>query len=218
MRAWELLKEVSRSEKPAKISKAVEIAESFLSEQKANKLLIWTSFIQNVHVLESLLAKFNPVSLYGAVPVGSDQDYDTREGRIRQFHEDKQCRVMIANPAACGEGISLHRACHHAVYLDRTFNAAHYLQSIDRIHRLGLPEDTHTNVEILEAASTIDARVARRLKAKIDSMSRILNDPGLGALAYDPEDIVEEFPAGIQAEDIEEIVDHLVHENEVEPK
>jgi hypothetical protein len=49
-------------------------------------------------------------------------------------------------------------------------------------------------------------------------MSRILNDPGLGALAYDPEDIVEEFPAGIQAEDLEEIVDHLVDEKEVDSK
>jgi len=218
LKAWELLKEVSRTEKPAKITKVIEIAETFLAAKESNKLLIWTSFIQNVHVLESLLDKFNPVTLYGAVPVGSDQDFDTREWRIRQFHEDKQCGVMIANPAACGEGISLHKACHHAVYLDRTFNAAHYLQSIDRIHRLGLPEDIVTKVEILEAKWTIDARVARRLKAKIDSMSRILNDPGLEALAYDPEDILEEFPAGIQAEDVEETVDHLVHENEVEPK
>jgi SNF2 family DNA or RNA helicase len=218
MKAWELLKEVARSEKPAKITKAVEIADALLGEDKKNKLLIWTSFIQNVHVLESLLAKFNPVTLYGAVPVGSDQDFDTREGRIRQFHEDLRCRVMIANPAACGEGISLHQACHYALYLDRTFNAAHYLQSVDRIHRLGLPEDTLTTVQILEAEWTIDARVARRLKAKIDSMSRILNDHGLRALAYDPEDIVEEFPAGIQAEDLEEIVDHLVHDKEVESK
>ena len=81
-----------------------------------------------------------------------------------------------------------------------------------------IPNDTVTTVEILEAEWTIDVRVARRLKSKIDSMSRILNDPGLEALAYDPEDIVEDFPAGIQAEDIEEIVDHLVHEKETKPK
>ena len=37
-----------------------------------------------------------------------------------------------------------------------------------------------------------------------------MNDPGLAALAYDPADVVEEFPAGIQPEDIEEIVDHIV--------
>ena len=29
----------------------------------------------------------------------------------------------------------------HAIYLDRTFNAGHFLQSQDRIHRLGLGDD-----------------------------------------------------------------------------
>ena len=149
------------------------------------------------------------MTLYGAIPTGSDEEADTREGRIRRFHADPRCRVMIANPAACSEGISLHRACHHAIYIDRTFNAAHFLQSIDRIHRLGLGDEVVTRVEVLEARWTIDTRVASRLKAKIDSMSVILNDPGLAALAYDPLDVVEEFPAGIQPEDVEEIVDHL---------
>jgi hypothetical protein len=41
-------------------------------------------------------------------------------------------------------------------------------------------------------------------------MSKILNDPGLAALAYDPFDVVEEFPGGIQIEDVEEIVDHII--------
>jgi SNF2 family DNA or RNA helicase len=214
IQAWELLREVARSERPAKIAKAVEIAEHALNADRRSKLLIWTSFVQNVLVLEKLLAGFKPVILYGAIPTGSEEDADTREGRIRQFHRDPACRVMIANPAACGEGISLHQACHHAIYVDRTFNAAHYLQSIDRIHRLGLPAATVTRVEILEARWTIDTRVARRLKAKIDSMSLILNDRGLAALAYDPEDVVEEFPAGIQPEDVEEIVEHLVRGDE----
>ena len=40
-------------------------------------------------------------------------------------------------------------------------------------------------------------------------MSAILNDPGLAALAYDPEDVEELFPAGVEAADVEEIVDHL---------
>lgn len=207
---WQLLREVGRAEKPAKVQKAVEIAERALANDTRHKVLMWTSFVQNVLLLERLMERYKPVTLYGAVATGSDEDADTREGRIKAFHEDPECRVMIANPAACGEGISLHRACHHAIYLDRTFNAAHYLQSIDRIHRLGLSPEVETRVEILEARGTIDSRVAKRLKAKIDSMSQILNDPGLAALAYDPLDVVEEFPAGIQPEDVEEIVDHLV--------
>ena len=208
--AWQILREVGRSEKPAKVQKAVDIADRALASDPTHKVLIWTSFVQNVLLLERLLERHRPVILYGAVATGSDEDADTREGRIKAFHEDAGCRVMIANPAACGEGISLHRACHHAIYLDRTFNAAHYLQSIDRIHRLGLSPNVETRVEILEARGTIDSRVARRLKVKIDSMSQILNDPGLAALAYDPLDVVEEYPAGIQPEDVEEIVDHLV--------
>jgi hypothetical protein len=31
----------------------------------------------------------------------------------------------------------LHKVCQNAIYVDRTFNAAHFLQSEDRIHRLG---------------------------------------------------------------------------------
>jgi len=207
---WDLLKEIARTEKSAKIVKAVDLVEGALSRDPEAKALIWTSFVQNVLALERTLQAYGPVTLYGAIATGSDEDADTREGRIRRFHTDPECRVLIANPAACGEGISLHKACHYAIYVDRTFNAAHFLQSIDRIHRLGLADDVVTRVEVLEARRTIDSRVATRLKAKIDSMSVILNDPELAALAYDPFDVVEEFPAGIQAEDVEEIIEHIV--------
>jgi SNF2 family DNA or RNA helicase len=208
---WELLRECAQKEQPAKVAKVVELVDDALASNSSHKVLIWTSFVQNVLLLERLLARHGPVTLYGAIATGSDEDFDTREGRIRRFHEDQTCRVMIANPAACGEGISLHRACHHAIYLDRTFNAAHYLQSIDRIHRLGLRQDVPMRVDILEARWTIDIRIAKRLKSKIDSMSTILNDPGLAALAYDPLDVVEEFPGGIQADDLEDIIDHIAN-------
>ena len=62
---------------------------------------------------------------------------------------------------------------------------------------------------VIEARDTIDQRVSRRLRIKLDAMSHILADPGLRALAYDPEDVVEEFPAGLEPEDVEEVVDHL---------
>jgi SNF2 family DNA or RNA helicase len=206
-RAWELLRELARYEQPAKIAKVIERAETILGD--GDKVLIWSQFVMNVLSVERLLSHHGAVVLYGAVPTGEEGDPDTREGRIRRFHEDPECRVMIANPAAAGEGISLHLACHRAVYLDRSFNAAHYLQSVDRIHRLGLPANVHPTVEILEATGTIDTRVARRLMKKIEAMATILNDHGLAALAYDPADIEEDFEAGIEPEDIEEILDHL---------
>ena len=117
-----------------------------------------------------------------------------------------------SEPAAAGEGISLHRACQYAIYLDRTFNAAHYLQSIDRIHRLG--SDRPSRVDVLQASGTIDVRIQQRLSTKIIAMSQILNDEGLRALAYDPEDIQEEFEGGIDLNDVEEIIDHLSENSE----
>ncbi len=206
VRAWELLRELARYEQPAKVTKAVELAEAAFV--RGEKVLIWSTFVLNLAALENLLRTHNPVVLFGQVPTGADEDPDTREGRIRLFHDDPTCRVMIANPAAAGEGISLHRACHYAIYLDRNFNAAHYLQSIDRIHRLGTTQTTR--VDILEARGTIDARIAERLGAKIEAMAQILNDEGLRALAYDPEDVIEDVEGGIELDDIEEIVDHLV--------
>jgi len=210
LRAFELLRVFAQREKPAKLTKAVEIATEILSHNAEQKVILWTSFVHNILSLERVLAAWNPLLLYGAVETGEEQDPDTREGRIRQFHSDPRCRVMIANPAACGEGISLHQACHHAIYVDRTFNAAHYLQSVDRIHRLGLRPSQITEIYVLEAVGTVDLRVAARLHKKIEAMSRILNDTELAALAYDPEDVVEEFPAGIEPGDIDEIVEHLV--------
>lgn len=206
-RAWDLLREIAKFEQPAKIEKAVQRARDVMRSDR--KVLIWTGFIMNILSLEELLADEGAVVLYGAVPTGSADDPETREGRIRRFHEDPTCQVMVANPAAAGEGISLHQACHHAIYLDRSFNAAHYLQSVDRIHRLGLDAGTVTRVEVLEAQDTIDQRVAHRLARKIEAMSKILNDPGLAALAYDPADVVEDFGGGIEPDDIDEILDHL---------
>jgi hypothetical protein len=78
--------------------------------------------------------------------------------------------VLVTNPASCSESISLHRGCHNAIYLDRTYDCAQYLQSIDRIHRLGLPPDVTVEVHILQAIDeqqpTIDHLVDASLLAK----------------------------------------------------
>jgi hypothetical protein len=83
-----------------------------------HKSVIWTIFTGTILDLEKLLSDANPVTLYGQIPTGDEASPDTREGRIRRFHQDPACSVMIANPAAASEGISLHEVCHDAIYLD----------------------------------------------------------------------------------------------------
>lgn len=209
-RGWELLREVARDRNPAKIVRAIDLTDTAVAN--GERVLVWSGFVMNLRVLEERLAHHNPVVIYGQVPTGESDDDDTREGRIRRFHDDPACRVMIANPAAAGEGISLHRTCQYAIYLDRTFNAAHFMQSVDRIHRLG--SDRPSRVDVLQAPGTIDVRIQQRLATKILAMSQILNDDGLRALAYDPEDVDEVFEGGIDLEDIEEIIDHLSGESD----
>jgi SNF2 family DNA or RNA helicase len=212
-KAWDLLREYSRYEKAAKIEYLTNRVNEILKKDPKNKIVIWSYFVRNVKLLEKLFWDFSPVSIYGAIPSGTDTDEDTREQRIRKFHEDPFCRLMIANPQAGGEGISLHRVCHYAIYLDRTFNAAHYLQSVDRIHRLGLPNSVNTFIEIIIAKNTIDEVVLKRLNIKTKSMSKVLDDPGLLKLAYDPEDL-EDNGLGLDKEDINSISEHLLHPND----
>src|SRR3546814_10790138 len=59
----------------------------------------------------------------------------SREAIIDGFHRAPGQAILIANPQAVGESISLHKACRTAIYFDRAFNAGRYIQSKDRIHR-----------------------------------------------------------------------------------
>ncbi|WP_128092591.1 hypothetical protein [Streptomyces afghaniensis] len=94
-----------------------------------------------------------------------------------------------------------------SVYIDRTFNAGQYLQSLDRIHRLGLREDTETRIYLLSAAGTIDDRVNSRLETKMTRLAQMLADPGLVSLAL-PDD--EDFGPVLDDDlDLQEVLAHL---------
>ena len=174
------------------------------------KVLIWTSFVRNVEYLASRLAELGAVYIHGGVDAGDEDDDETREGKIRLFHDNPDVMVLVANPAAAAEGISLHSVCHHAIYLDRTFNAAHYLQSEDRIHRLGLRPGQTTTIEIVECKGTIDETVRHRLGDKVSAMAEALNDSSLriDPIALDPPSIEDpdDYAVGLGVPDIEALI------------
>lgn len=175
-----------------------------------HKVLIWSSFVRNVEYIAQRLADLGAVYIHGGVDAGDEDDDETREGKIKLFHDDPNVRIMVANPAAASEGVSLHRVCHHALYLDRTFNAAHYLQSEDRIHRFGLPPDQKTTIEIVECVDSVDETVRMRLGLKIGAMAEALEDSSLrpDPIALDPNDIedYEEYSTGLSSDDIEALL------------
>jgi len=133
--------------------------------QNGEKVILWGTFIHNIKNLQKYL-KENDISselLIGEVPVERDdmpEDIITREKIIRRFHqEDCPFKVIIANPFAVAESISLHKACHHAIYFERTFNAANFMQSKDRIHRVGLKPGVITHYHYLLSANSIDETI-----------------------------------------------------------
>lgn len=197
----------------AKVMEASSRARSLA--EAGRKVVIWTIFRFTIDRLEASLPDLNPLVLHGGVPSGREDDHLTREGRIARFHSDDSSMVMIANPAACSEGISLHEVCHEAIYVDRSYNAAHYLQSIDRIHRLGLAPDTVTNVTILQSVApagigSIDYSVSRRLAAKLRVMEEILDDPDIRQIALDEEEADPPIDRDIQLEDLEDLLEQLL--------
>src|SRR4029077_2611960 len=111
------------------------------------------------------------------VPKDETEDVEfNREKIISEFKHSADHNILIANPSACAESVSLHKACHHAVYFDRTFNGAHYMQSLDRIHRVGLERDDKVHYHILQMTDSIDIVIDERLEEKQKRMLMLLDD------------------------------------------
>lgn len=178
------------------------------------KVLIWSSFVQNVELIALRLSDLGAEFIHGGVDAGDENENDTREGKIRRFHDDPSCKVLVANPAACSEGISLHKVCHYAIYLDRSFNAAHYLQSEDRIHRLGLPSDAQPCIEFVECENSIDQVIRERLSNKVNTMARALNDTSLNVTIADVDfdEEAEEYDS-LTADDAQAVIDYFFSED-----
>jgi superfamily II DNA or RNA helicase len=166
---------------------------------RGRKTLVWSTFIRSINTLERILGEFSPAVVHGGT--------EGREEQIARFRSDPDCMVLLSNPATLGEGISLHHHCHDAVYVDRDFAAGRFLQSLDRIHRLGLAPGTETRVTVLASEDTIDEVVAQRLTDKLQFMGRILDDPAVQELAD-----LDEEPAiggGLDQRDLQALMGHL---------
>ena len=171
----QLIEKYPEYEIPIKFELVKKLTNQLLS--KNEKIVVWTSFVHNIKMLNNFLEGVKPFVVFGAVPKDESEDVEfNREQQIRQFKETKGPAVLLANPAACGESISLHKASFHAVYLDRTFNCGQYMQSLDRLHRIGLEPGEIVNYHIVLAQQTIDETIDRRLSEKQERMLRLLED------------------------------------------
>ncbi len=135
----------SYDEIPTKFAALDVIVEEILARNE--KLIIWSSFVENIRVLCKRYKHHGASMLYGELLI------EKRNQVVRQFMNDPLNKVLIANPAAAKEGLTL-TAANNAIYLDRNFNLVDYLQSQDRIHRIS--QTRECNIYKLIALGTID--------------------------------------------------------------
>ena len=139
---------------PAKLVQTAKLTKELL--KNGEKVLIWSNFITNMKIFENQLLKDeNPILIHGDVnPEEDEDDPINRVSLIKKFKNDDNPRVLIATPPSLSEAVSLHinakeeRVCSHAIYLDRNFNGAQFMQSMDRIHRIGMREEDDSSFVI----------------------------------------------------------------------
>jgi hypothetical protein len=222
-----------QGELPAKFAWALE--ELGQLRKEAKKCVVWTTFIRNIDQFSVLVEDQldGPVfKVDGRVPAAEavdpelhesteDDDHtgeeldETREHRIEQFLGTEGFAVLVANPAACAESISLHSQCFNAIYLDRTHDCARWLQSIDRIHRLGLPEGVivqiHAPKATLYGSPTVDELVGLALVRKETRMKALLDDAELRGSGLEDQDTLA--AAEGSDEDLETLLRYLLGED-----
>lgn len=163
----------AKMETPQKFTEVKRIVEDKIINSGA-KVIVWTIFIQNAKGLQEYLAKH---SIKSKLLIG-EVDQPEREKIIDKFNDpaNKEFQVIIANPFSVAESISLHKGCHNAIYMERDYNCSNFLQSKDRIHRVGLSPSQETNYYYILSRDSIDEVIDDKLKEKVKRMEVIIDD------------------------------------------
>jgi len=166
-------------EKPAKIPYLLDLVDSL--QMRNQKVVIWSTFVESIRLISRSLTERGQYNkcIYGDIPTEhtSNGEEETREMIRAEFVSmGSGLDVLIANPAACAESISLHKTCQNAIYYDLSYNCAQYLQSLDRIHRVGGSETKEAFYHFLQYEQTIDLDIKRALERKSALMSRIIDE------------------------------------------
>ena len=181
--------------------------------ENKEKVVIWCNFRGTLKKVEQMLKKeFNIQSrrIDGSIARDDIENEDeNKEKSIREFKTKNDMNVLIANPASLAEAVSLHKVCHQAIYVDRTYVATNWIQSKDRIHRIGSNREATYTVLMSTYGQTrrktIDNLLRDSLQRKEAAMEEFLEDPipnvRITDLNYDaindPEDREADYRAGI---------------------
>jgi hypothetical protein len=148
-------------------------------------------FVDSIQRLSKALEEIGICTrcIYGEVAL------EDRQQILTDF-KSGQIQVLLTNPHTLAESVSLHSVCHDAVYFEYSYNLVHLLQSKDRIHRLGLPDNQYTQYyyhqltyQTENGPWSLDEEVYQRLKEKERIMLDAIDNHVLEAMPTSNEDL-----------------------------
>lgn len=146
--------------------KADEILD-IIEESGDQKIVIWSSFLEQIHILEEAFKKADipTKSIYGAVSL------QNRSEIIQSLRASNECRILIANPEVAGMGLNLTFATLE-IFASNWFKPDTRIQAEDRLHRIG----QHNPVTVIDviAKNTMEVALLANARKKIDTENRIL--------------------------------------------
>lgn len=127
-------------------------------------VLIWASFVEEV---EQIAAKLKG----GACIHHGGMHMTQRTEAIRSFIAGRR-QFFVSTPASAREGLTLTNS-DTVIYYSRGYNLLDWLQSQDRVHRIG--QTRPVTIISLVARNTVDERVAELLEKKISLQELVLS-------------------------------------------
>lgn len=186
----EFVKLVNNINITSKKNKCIDLTKNLVKKNK--KIIIWCIFKDSIYSINKILNDEGIKSKY----IMGEVDLDERINILNNFKNGK-FDVLITNPHTLAESVSLHMVCHDAIYFEYGYNLVHLLQSKDRIHRLGLPENQYTqyyflqdNFEIYGDTYSLDNQIYLRLQKKEKTMLEAIDNQVLEKV-YTPEEDLE---------------------------
>jgi SNF2 family DNA or RNA helicase len=169
---------------PAKFLELDELVREIVAEQ-GQKIVIWTNYLGNI---KELCERYSD---YGAAPFSGEVPAAQRENTVRAFQEEESPSILVAVPAAGGVGITL-TAAQTAIYLEKTWNAEHWMQSVDRIHRIG---QTGTVNVISMVGCKVDEiihwNLRRKEKQQAETLGDYASEDNFSAIGITKEELLE---------------------------
>ena len=139
-------------------------------EEIEGKVIIWSRFRYDVQrISQALIKKYGADST--VLYYGDTSDEERTRG-IERFQNGK-AMYFVGNPQTGGYGITL-TAAQTVIYFSNSFDLAVRMQSEDRAHRIG----QHKSVTYIDfiAEKTIDERIVKALRNKMDIASEVLGE------------------------------------------